>query len=325
MLGRIAVLCITVALLVGGAFYVFRVMFPGAPSVVTTQADLPDAAPPVVKVVAVVEDAGHAAAAVKTRVTGLRVVETNGTLERRGDDGWSTVSQGDTLRVEESVRTGRNAGAVIQVGESGKVRVGSRTELKFNRVDDDLVRVKLQEGRVVAEAPSGGNTLFQVEASGSDAVAETREGRFSVMSDGRGLVAVATETGKVRFKAAGKEVDVAEGQQSIAREGKAPGTPAAIPASLLLKVAPPARTVQRDKEQEVTGQASPGSLVRVKGRTASVDEKGRFRIKVPLEEGPNTVEVVATDVSGREKASAFNVTVDSHAPEIKGSMRWGPQ
>jgi len=318
MVGRVAVLCVVLVLLLGGAWTAFRALFPDAPQVLASEPVTPPAA--VVTVVPVELDGGGKQAV--TVVQALRVVETTGTLERKRDDGWSALAQGDTLSIEESVRTGRNAGAVIQVGAAGRVQVGSRTELTFNRVDKDLVRLKLQEGRVVAEAQGA---LFQVESQGSDAVAEARDGRFSVMSDGRGLVAVATETGNVRFKAAGKEVEVPAGTQSVARDGRAPGTPAPVPTSLLLKVAPPPRAVQSDHEQEVSGQASPGSVVHVKGRAVPVDERGRFHIKVPLEEGPNTVEVVASDVTGREKTSNFTVKVDSHAPQIKGRMTWGAQ
>src|SRR6185369_16199087 len=105
----------------------------------------------------------------------------------------------------------------------------------------------------------------RLEAKGSDAIVETRGGRFSMLSDGHGQVAVATETGQVRLQAKGKEVSVGAGTQSIVQPGSAPKAPSPIPKSLLLKVAAPGRPVQREPEHDVEGTATPGSVVRVKG------------------------------------------------------------
>lgn len=266
------------------------------------------------------------AGAAKVAFTGVRVLEASGPLERRsGEDGgqWTTLEKGDTLQPQEAVRTGRDGTAVLQVGGGARVRVAGRTELSIKAVDEEQVRVRLVEGRFSADVAADGGTVFQAEAAGSDAVAETRGGRFSMMSDGRGQVAVATETGSVRLRARGKDVNVGAGTISTVSPGSAPSAPTAVPKSLLLKVAAPGKTVQRETEHEVEGTATPGALVRVRDRSVRVDEQGHFRLKVPLREGDNTVEVSAVDVMGREKQSTYQVTVDSKAPAVKGSMKWG--
>ncbi|MEW5853979.1 MAG: FecR domain-containing protein, partial [Myxococcota bacterium] len=255
----------------------------------------------------------------------VRVLEASGVLEKRQaqKDSWSPLGVGDTLGVDDSVRTGRNSSALLKVGDQAQVRVAARTELNVREISEEVSRVRLDEGRIVAEVTPGGNTVFRVETKGSDATVESKAGRFSMVNDGRGQVAVATETGQVRLQARGKSVDVPAGTQSVVEPGAAPQKPREVPRSLLLKVATPARSIQRELEHEVVGQTTPGSLVRVKGRVARVDPDGRFRIKVPLDEGRNAIEINAVDAAGHEKLTRLDLTVDRSAPAIKGHMEWG--
>jgi hypothetical protein len=325
---RLITVAALLLLLLGGAGVVYRALFQDpAQDVPTARPDLPaapaDAATPVAQAPGVVPDAGGG----RVVTSGIRVLEATGPLERRtvsGDGGqWSPLEKGDTLQPADAVRTGRDGTALLQVGDGAKVRVAGRTELTLKAVAEDQVRVRLVEGRLAADVSPDGKGVFQVETQGSDAVVETRGGRFSMMSDGRGQVAVATETGQVRLRARGKDVTVAAGNLSTVSAGGAPSTPTAIPKSLLLKVAAPGKSVQRETEHDVEGTATPGAVVRVKDRVVKVDDQGRFRLKVPLREGDNTVEVSAVDVMGRERLSTYQVTVDTKAPAVKGSMKWG--
>lgn len=51
----------------------------------------------------------------------------------------------------------------------------------------------------------------------------------------------------------------------------------------------------------VRGTAWPDAVVSVDGQMAEVDEEGNFEVSVSLEEGPNLIEVVASDFRGNER------------------------
>ena len=73
-------------------------------------------------------------------------------------------------------------------------------------------------------APSSG--------SGGDAVASTDGGVFTVANNGKGTMALGTESGEVQLTGGGHVVIVRAGQQSIVRPGEAPSQPVPIPNSL---------------------------------------------------------------------------------------------
>ena len=57
----------------------------------------------------------------------------------------------------------------------------------------------------------------------------------------------------------------------------------------------------------VSGSTSPEAEVSVNGELIDVDEQGNFAAMVELEEGPNAIEVVATDYEGNEKSCILAV------------------
>jgi len=52
---------------------------------------------------------------------------------------------------------------------------------------------------------------------------------------------------------------------------------------------------------EVRGRTTPDAVVSVNGELAEVDEEGNFTMMVVLEEGPNTIEDIASDLEGNEE------------------------
>lgn len=58
---------------------------------------------------------------------------------------------------------------------------------------------------------------------------------------------------------------------------------------------------------QVSGRASPGASVSVNGRMASRGPEGMFTIDLNLVEGPNLVEVIASDLSGDNREATFLV------------------
>ena len=249
-----------------------------------------------------------------------------GLVEVQATDGsWQPVAVGQELGADQAVRTGRNGEANLAFGDGIQVRVSPLSEFAVRDLQEDLTRIRLEEGHVAATVDPDKQRLLQVEAKGSDAVAESRGGEFGVVSDGKGQLTVATKTGSVKLSSAGKSVDVGAGETStVLGEGIGPTAPRAIPKSLFLKLQDPRdRRINRNYTV-VEGVTTPGNLVRVEGRLAKTDTKGRFKVKVKLSDGSNRVSVNVLDASGRKETSKTGeIIVDREKPKIETDMQWG--
>ena len=60
-------------------------------------------------------------------------------------------------------------------------------------------------------------------------------------------------------------------------------------------------TVNTDRV-EVIGVTIPSAVVSVNGNVAELDEEGNFTMMVVLEEGPNLIEVIASDSEGNQES-----------------------
>lgn len=254
------------------------------------------------------------------------LLDLRGKVRRRLPSGrWELLSKGDPLTLDDRIRTGRDGSAMVRLGNAVQVRLTARTEVTIRELTQRTSRVRIEEGHIVAAVNPSGKTVLRVEAKGSKAVAEARGGSFSMISDGRGQIAVATTAGSVSLTSAGKAVDIQAGETAQVKGSQAPSAPKTIPTSLFLKIQAPGRRLQREKNTEIKGQATPGSLVRVGGNVALADAQGKFKIQVPLREGSNDIEVRVTDHQGQEKVSRLpEITVDTREPTIKDSqVNWG--
>jgi len=320
---RALLLIVILALIIGGGALLFRVLFPAdvGPHHAAIDASLVD--PPLHDPEDGGGGSGEDGGATPTRAV---VVDVRGTTQRQLENGrWVDLAPGESLSLDDTVRTLSGGGMQLRLGNAVQVRLTSRTEVTIRELSERASRVRIREGRVVAEVDPAGKTVLRVEAKGSDAVAEAQGGRFSVISDGRGHVAVATTVGTIKLTAGGESVEVGAGQTSLVVGEAAPSAPTDIPKSLFLKVAGPEKEIQREPETVVEGKTQPGSLVRVGARIAQVAADGSFRIKVPLREGENRLEVKVTDVAGREKSQQLApITVDTKEPEIQNTeVHWG--
>jgi hypothetical protein len=147
-------------------------------------------------------------------------------------------------------------------------------------------------------------------------VAETRDGRVSMLTDGAGNVSAAVTRGEATLSAAGESVKIPAGFQSDVKPGKAPGRPLALPKSLLLKVKWPDESTAK-RRHIVSGTTSPGARVRVGEALVTADAQGQFRAVVDLQEGKNHVEVYAVDAAGRQETAGSSVDVDTAAPKAR--------
>jgi len=94
------------------------------------------------------------------------------------------------------------------------------------------------------------------------------------------------------------------GSESPMTRPTTPGTPSEIPAKgLFLTVTQPANeSIINTDRVEVIGITAPGAVVSVNGNPTEVNEEGNFAVTVILEEGPNLVEVIASDVQGNQES-----------------------
>ncbi|HEY4220662.1 MAG TPA: FecR domain-containing protein, partial [Myxococcota bacterium] len=270
-------------------------------------------------------DAGVAAAATPGAVEKAEIIDARGAVQARiGEKGpWSEAAIGDKLNTDDAVRAGRNAEATLRMGNGVEVRLSPRSEFTIRELSESVSKIRLEEGHVTASVDENGKRTLRVAARGTDAEAESKGGAFGVVTDGKGQLAVATSTGSVKLSAGGQTVDVAAGQISQLAGG-VPSAPRAIPASLFLKVAELGAKKTKETSVTVNGATDPGSLVHAGDATAKVDERGRFRIQIPLKDGDNSVTVDVTDASGRTRTQALpTIVVDRKKPPIEAETKWG--
>ncbi len=242
----------------------------------------------------------------------IKVAEVTGTvLVKRGDAGFMPIAAGDKLSAADAVRTDDGSYAVLVGDEYWEVKMEPGTEVSVGELDNSITSLLLQTGMARAKVKGGSRHVFEVRATGTDAVARTSDGTFAVSHNGQGTVAVGTEAGEVTFVGKGKVVIVRAGQQAIAKPGEAPSDPTPIPNSLLLKVALPATATLNKPKLVLVGHVEPGARVDVQGHVVHADDKGRFEWPATLHEGKNTLEVHAQSVGQLTATSTHEIELDT--------------
>jgi len=83
-------------------------------------------------------------------------------------------------------------------------------------------------------------------------------------------------------------------------------TPAPTPVGFFLKVTEPKdESIVTSSVIPVSGTTSPDAVVSVNGEMVEVDEWGNFTTVVTLEEGPNIIEVIASDFEGNKEGTVL--------------------
>jgi len=75
-------------------------------------------------------------------------------------------------------------------------------------------------------------------------------------------------------------------------------------------LSPEAEAVVNVPEVEVIGEAAPETVVTLNEAIVVVDESGTFSVTLLLDEGPNEIEIVASDLEGNELSFILEVTYD---------------
>ncbi|MDA1189128.1 MAG: hypothetical protein O2854_05560 [Chloroflexi bacterium] len=78
-------------------------------------------------------------------------------------------------------------------------------------------------------------------------------------------------------------------------------------ASLLEVLSPDDESVVTEAELVVVGITLPDAVVTVNDIEAEVDEDGEFFAAITLVEGPNTIEIIASDFAGNEASTVLTV------------------
>ena len=89
-----------------------------------------------------------------------------------------------------------------------------------------------------------------------------------------------------------------------------PVQPTEPPTGFYLEVLqPPDGGIVEIDKVEIRGHTSPGAVVSVNGEIAVADNQGAFALTIALEEGPNIIEVIASDEEGNEARANLTITL----------------
>ena len=87
-------------------------------------------------------------------------------------------------------------------------------------------------------------------------------------------------------------------------------SPETLPAGFFLTVTqPPDNSIIDIDKVEVRGHSTPGAVVSVNNEIAIADTRGIFAMTITLEEGPNVIEIIASDDEGNEATTSLMVTL----------------
>jgi hypothetical protein len=307
---RIAGVAVSVALLLLGATRLSRLLFdrPAEPRRVAT-ASTGNSSPAVVPV----------------EVAILQVTAASGQISTYRDGQWIPLQKGDLLSLQDVVRTSAGASAVLGLGGSIVIELREKVEIRLDKVTNAGAAVELRRGQVAARVAGAVENLEIV----SRETRTSNEGPalFVVRADENGRVSVASKSGRVLFKGAGKTVTVPEGNESRAEPNQAPGEPEKIPEEVFLTVVWP-DAERHGAEASIQGRAAATSLVTVNGETVAVDTDGSFKARVPLKEGSNNVLVEAESLIGRSKQARHVLVRPSTRPPKLAPVRaplWSPK
>ncbi len=253
----------------------------------------------------------------------FRVAALEGPAETFHDGQWYVVQAGDSLTLQDVVRTPRGSRALLRRG-SAEIEVKENVDIRLDRLADTTATFDvLRGGNVTANVGAQKETL---EIATREARTVNRgTARWVVSLGPTGQVSVAATTGEVRFSSHGKDVQLHAGMQSTATTGGAPTEPEAIPADLFLSVVWP-ELGHSDARAPIKGKVEPSSTVRVNGVSTDVAPDGTFQLAPGLAVGANRVEVSAEDITGRKKVLSRVITREAPAPALQPSTGalWKP-
>ncbi len=232
-------------------------------------------------------------------------------------DGLAAPAQsGDPLREADALVTAAGARVELAGGPYALV-LEEAGRLEVETAAPALARVRLASGLVSARVAGGALEI----AAAPGASVRSEAGVISVACSGD-LVTAAATGGRAELRAEGGTVALAAGQQSAARQGRAPSAPGAIPASMVLHVKWPRVWKTNHGRLVVQGSTAPGAILVIAGERVTLEPDGRFTHVVALREGEQRLRAHARAAGGLEATAEGPVVVlDTRAPAARFDTR----
>jgi hypothetical protein len=254
----------------------------------------------------------------------ITVLSQDGEVFHIGADGEAAPAVfGTKVGVQDSVRTGADGSVVLGMGVESQIRLAALSSIRVLSADMTGIRVELEEGRVSARVRPGSPSLG---ISSRGRAANAVDADFTVAVDAEGALAIEPERGEVLLQGVDGVERLTPGSRTTDLPGRQAVT-APVPSALLLEVAWPENAITREREVTIRGRTGPYVSVQIDGAALRARVRagpdGRFRAKVPIREGRNTVEVRATDAMGESTVETHSVTRDSTAPAVETEVQWG--
>jgi hypothetical protein len=246
--------------------------------------------------------------------TVFELVTVAGLVEVRRDGAWQAATTGSFLREGEAVRTATDAGAVIRAPSGDAVELRARVELEVTELSRSVTELTLTRGKVKA-APGSQTERFQI-SSGTASASGPGGSRFTVYTDPRGAVAVASEVGEIKVIGNNTAVTLPERTQTVVEPGQAPGDPVAIPEDVFLAVSWPAREVHAPSAT-LRGKAAPGTIVLLNGQQLTTGPDGTFTTRVDLRDGKNPLELTAESLTGMIRKERASIVAYTKGPPLE--------
>lgn len=255
--------------------------------------------------------------------TGLVLAEIDGavTVTGSGARGAAGVA-GRSLDPLDRIVTGEGARAVLELGGETRIRLGPVSTVQIIAIDEEGVEIELEEGALQATVrPDAG--AVRLASRGRRALVTDGEVAMAVLPD-EVLIFEATRGDVMLGGIVGASV-LEEGSRLVVGEADHVEI-GAIPADMLLAVQWPENPRTRQGTMEVSGRTEPGARVRVEGSAGVVeiraDDRGAFKVEIPLYEGENPVKVEAIGLLGRRVEVTGLVERDQSGPLFRGDVEY---
>ena len=233
------------------------------------------------------------------------------------------LTKADKLRVVGTVEM--EDGLVLSVGGSFVLPVGGRYNYTVDLVEGKNVITVTARDRVGNEAHANRTVIRRTIApelritNPPRDYMPTNRAHFTITGVTAPDVDLTIQGVPVEVRPDGNfsgTVDLVSGENAVVVEAKdALGNTAKVIIHLVLDTEPPALVVEspysgrtEDSTVNVTGRTDVGADLTINGVAVAVDDKGRFRLTMPLRYGDQNITVVASDLAGNEATVNLQVT-----------------
>lgn len=157
-------------------------------------------------------------------IEGLHIADTKGQVEywpaSENAEAWQAASAGTGLGTSVGLRTAEETAALLQLGQSGVLRVGAKTQLKLRQVSKQEYSVEVKGGKVwLWVKPEGGH---RVQVQTQALLLASTGGAFSVASNFDGALTMAsTYRGKVTAQQGDRGIELGAGRAIRVRRQQA--------------------------------------------------------------------------------------------------------